>query len=65
MSEMDAIRAATVVASEHIRMADQIGTLEPGKFADMIAVDGDPLDDISELLDVDFVMKGGVVYKNK
>lgn len=57
-----AIRAATVVASEHIEMADQIGTLEPGKYADLIALDGDPLDDITELEDVDFVMKGGRVH---
>jgi len=64
MSEMDSIKAATVVASEHIGMDDQIGTLEVGKFADIIAVDGSPLDNIEELLDVDFVMKGGVVYKD-
>ncbi len=65
MSEMDAIKAATVIASKHIRMDDKIGTLEAGKYADLIAVDGDPLDDISELLDVDFVMKGGIIHKNK
>jgi len=64
MSEMDAIKAATVVASKHIGMSDQIGTLEAGKDADIIAVDGSPLEDISELMDVDFVMKGGVVYKD-
>ncbi len=65
MSEMDAIKAATVIASEHIEMADQIGTLEAGKEADIIAVHGNPLDDISELMDVDFVMKGGTVYKHQ
>lgn len=65
MSEMEAIRSATVVAAAHIRMSDQIGTLEPGKHADLIAIDGDPLEDISELTDVDFVMKGGIVYKDK
>ncbi|MGJ8564407.1 MAG: amidohydrolase family protein [Alphaproteobacteria bacterium] len=64
MSAMDSIKAATVVASEHIGMDAQIGTLTPGKFADIIAVDGDPLTNIEELLDVDFVMKGGVVYKD-
>jgi len=63
MSEEQAIRAATVTAAEHIEMGDKIGTIEAGKFADIIAVDGDPRTDISELLDVDFVMKGGVVYK--
>jgi imidazolonepropionase-like amidohydrolase len=64
MSEMDAITAATVTASKHLRLDEVIGTLEDGKFADLIGVDGDPLDDITELMDVDFVMKGGVVYKN-
>ena len=64
MTEMDAIKAATVVASVHIGMGDRIGTLEAGKHADIIAVDGNPIEDISELLDVDFVMKGGTVYKD-
>ncbi|HRJ01323.1 MAG TPA: amidohydrolase family protein [Hyphomonas sp.] len=59
----EAIRAATVVASEHVQMAKDIGTLETGKFADLIAVTKDPLKDIRELESVDFVMKGGVVYK--
>lgn len=63
MSEMEAIEAATTVAAKHIGMDDVIGTLEPGKFADLIAVDGNPLNEITELQDVDFVMKGGVVYK--
>jgi len=63
MSEMEAIETATVNAAKHIEMDDVIGTLEPGKFADIIAVDGNPLDDINELLDVDFVMKGGILYK--
>ena len=45
-------------------MSDSIGTIETGKFADIIAVDSSPLADISELLDVDFVMKGGKVYKD-
>ena len=60
-----AIRAATVVAAQHIEMADQIGTLEVGKHADLIALDGDPLENITELEDVDFVMKDGVVHKNQ
>ena len=64
MSPMEAIESATVTAARHIGMEEQIGTLEAGKHADIIAVDGDPLDDVGELMDVDFVMKGGVVYKS-
>ncbi len=63
MSEMDVIVSATINAADLIDMSDAIGTVESGKFADIIAVDGSPLNDISELLDVDFVMKGGKVYK--
>jgi len=65
MSEMDAIKAATIVASKHLEMDSKIGSLEDGKYADLIAVNGDPLKNIEELLDVDFVMKGGIIYKNK
>jgi len=63
MSEMDAIKAATITAANHLEMGKTIGSLEPGKFADIIAVDGNPLSNIEELYDVDFVMKNGVVYK--
>ncbi|MDJ0794051.1 MAG: amidohydrolase family protein [Woeseiaceae bacterium] len=63
MSEMDVIVSATINAADLIDMSDAIGTIETGKMADIIAVDGSPLDDISELLDVDFVMKGGKVYR--
>ena len=62
---MEAIRAATVMAADHLQMSDSIGTLEAGKWADIIAVDGNPLKDVRELEDVDFVMKGGKVYKNE
>ena len=64
MAEMDVIVAATVNAADLIGMSESLGTIEAGKFADIIAVDASPLSDISELLDVDFVMKGGRVYKN-
>ena len=64
MSEMDVIVAATVNAADLIDMSDSLGTLEHGKLADIIAVDTSPLTDISALLDVDFVMKGGRVYKD-
>ncbi|WP_405234015.1 metal-dependent hydrolase family protein [Lentisalinibacter salinarum] len=63
MSAEDVIVAATVNAADLIDMTDDLGTLEKGKYADVIAVDGSPLDDIAELLDVDFVMKGGKVFK--
>jgi len=63
MSEEDVLVAATVNAADLIDMSDYLGTLEKGKYADIVAVDGSPLDDIAELLDVDFVMKGGKVFK--
>ena len=62
MSEMEVIVAATVNAADLIDMSDSLGTLEEGKYADIIAVDESPLDNIEALLDVDFVMKGGKVY---
>ena len=52
-------------AAELMGMAEQIGAVGPGKFADMIAVSGDPLTDIRILQKVQFVMKDGVVYKNE
>ena len=58
------LRMATTVNAEIIRMSDKLGTIEKGKFADMIAVSGDPLQDISEMQRVKFVMKGGAVIKN-
>ena len=62
MSAREMLASATKIAAEHIGMADAIGTLEVGKHADIIAVDASPLDDITELEDVDFVMKGGEVF---
>jgi imidazolonepropionase-like amidohydrolase len=64
MSEMDVIISATINAADLIDMSDSIGTIEAGKFADIIAVDASPLANIDELLDVDFVMKSGKVYKD-
>jgi len=60
---MQAIKSATVMAADHLQLSDEIGTLEAGKQADIIAVDGNPLDNIEELLDVDFVMKGAQIHK--
>jgi imidazolonepropionase-like amidohydrolase len=65
MQPIDAIRAATVSASELLRMEKEIGTIEAGKYADLIAVDGNPIQDISVLKRVRFVMKAGHVYKNQ
>ena len=59
MTEMDAIRAATVTAAELIEMSDTLGTIEAGKIADIIAVDNSPLDDITELENVSVVIKDG------
>ncbi|HEY1527724.1 MAG TPA: amidohydrolase family protein [Candidatus Angelobacter sp.] len=64
MTPVDVIRAATVNAAESLGWQDRIGVLEPGKFADIIAVSGDPLADVTELERVQFVMKGGEVVKN-
>jgi len=64
MPEMDVIKTATVNAADLLDMSADIGTIEAGKYADIIAVDSSPLDDISQLLDVDFVMKGGKIYKD-
>ncbi len=63
MKPLEAIQAATLRASELIGMADQIGTLEPGKYADLIAINGDPIADIGAMENIAFVMKGGVVFK--
>jgi imidazolonepropionase-like amidohydrolase len=63
MTPMEAIRAATVSAADLLGWSDRVGSLQPGHFADLIAVKGDPLKDISELERVQFVMKGGKVYR--
>ena len=65
MSPMEAIKAATVSAAAHIGHADALGSIEPGKAADIIAVDRDPLADIGALMHVAFVMKAGAVFKHK
>lgn len=64
MSPLAAIQSATINAADLMGWADQIGAIEPGKLADMIAVDGNPLDDIKQLEKVKFVMKGGKVVRN-
>jgi imidazolonepropionase-like amidohydrolase len=65
MSPLQAIQAATLNASDLIGWADRVGTLEPRKFADIIAVQGDPLTNVRVLENVQFVMKGGEVVKTQ
>jgi imidazolonepropionase-like amidohydrolase len=64
MSPAQAIQTATSVAAEMMGWQDLIGSIERGKYADIIAVSGDPLKDITELQRVKFVMKGGQVFRN-
>ena len=64
MSSLDVIRAITTNAAELLGWQDRVGGIEPGKFADLIAVSGDPIADITELERVRFVMKGGQVVRN-
>ena len=65
MTPARAIQAATSLAAENMGWEDRVGTIEKGKFADLVAVSGDPLTDITELQRVKFVMKGGLVYLNR
>ena len=65
MTPAQALMSATSLTAELLGWEDRVGHISPGKYADIIAVNGDPLDDISEMEDVDFVMKGGVVYKSQ
>ena len=65
MTPEQAIMSATSLTAELLGWEDKVGEIAAGKYADIIAVHGNPLENINELEDVDFVMKGGVVYKNK
>jgi imidazolonepropionase-like amidohydrolase len=64
MTPMQAIQSATTVSAELLDRADDLGAIETGKLADIVAVVNDPLKDISELERVRFVMKGGEVFRN-
>jgi imidazolonepropionase-like amidohydrolase len=65
MTPLRAIQAGTIINAEALGWQDQVGAIEKGKYADMIAVSGDPLADITELQRVKFVMKGGNVVRNE
>ncbi len=65
MTPLDALRAATINGAALTGRADDIGAIEPGKFADLVAVDGDPLADITVMEKVVFVMKGGESYVDR
>ncbi|HEX4427521.1 MAG TPA: amidohydrolase family protein, partial [Terriglobales bacterium] len=63
MTPAQALHAVTIRGAELMQMQNDIGTVEAGKYADIIAVQGNPLDDISVMQKITFVMKGGVVFK--
>jgi imidazolonepropionase-like amidohydrolase len=63
MKPIDTIISATANTADLLQISDQLGTISSGKKADIVAVIGDPLEDINLLQDIDFVMKSGVVYK--
>ncbi len=63
LTPLEAVQAATVGAAEHLKIANEAGRLAPGMPADLIAVSGDPLNDVTELERVRFVMKGGQVFR--
>ena len=65
LTPLQAIQAATVNAADLLGWPGKVGSLEPGAWADIVAVDGDPLKDVTTLERVKFVMKGGEVVKNE
>ena len=64
MTPLQAIRSATIHAATMLGAAEKLGTIEKGKFADIIAVDRDPVRDITALRTIRLVMKGGTIYRN-
>ena len=61
---MQAVLAATRNAADLLGVADKLGSVQPGRYADIVAVPGDPLRDTDQFEHVSFVMKGGIVYRN-
>ena len=64
MTPMEAIQSATSVAARYMGWSDRVGAVAPGRFGDLIAVKGDPLQDIRSLETVSVVIKGGLVFKS-
>jgi imidazolonepropionase-like amidohydrolase len=64
MTPLDAIRSATTVAAEALGWEDRVGSITPGRMADVVAVEGDPLEDVTVLEGVSFVMKGGALVRD-
>jgi imidazolonepropionase-like amidohydrolase len=63
LTPMQAVQSATIRAAQLMRWEDRVGSIAPGKYADLIAVEGDALADLRSFMRVGFVMKGGTVYK--
>jgi imidazolonepropionase-like amidohydrolase len=64
LTPIGALQAATISAARNIGWEDRVGSISPGKYADIIAVEGDALADLSRFMKVVFVMKGGAVFKS-
>ena len=62
---MAALKSATIEPAKLLNIDDRLGSIETGKLADLVAVKGDPLNDITLLQDIKFVMKNGIVYKQE
>ena len=65
MAPLEVLKSSTSVAAELMGWQDRLGTLEPGKLADVVAVNGNPVEDIAAMTRVTFVMRDGVVYKGE
>ena len=64
MTNADALRAGTINSADLLDMSDELGTIEKGKIADIIGIEGNPLEEIKDIENVVFVMKEGKVYKD-
>jgi imidazolonepropionase-like amidohydrolase len=64
MSNKDALKSATIETAKLLRVEDKLGQIKPGMLADIIAVQNNPIEDISTVKNISFVMKDGVIYKH-